>query len=163
MIPQYMINAFIKKMARLCLLSTPDVSTMLLPLIYNIMVRHPTAVSLIHKEPTKDNILLLDEIIQSDEFNFETKDISQSNATKTYLWELNMLSNHYISKISSLVSTFKHPLKTEQNLNECFDKTMGQLFDEEIKRKAKLGTPLEYNEPKSLLESTEYPLWDLKE
>jgi len=161
MIPQYMVNAFIKKMARLCLLTSPDVSTILLPLIYNIMVNHPTSQILIHRDPTKDNILLLDEVIKSDEFNFETKDISEANALKSSLWEFNVLNNHYISKISSLINMFKHHMKTELDLSQFLDKTIEGVFEDEIKRKAKLGTPLEYNEPKTLINPSEYPLWQL--
>jgi len=100
-------------------------------------------------------------LLKNDEYNFDTNNITEANATKTYLWELNLLNNHYISKVSSLVSMFKQNMKTELDLNQYLGKTMTEIFEDEISRKAKIGTPLEYNEPKTLISTDEYPLWEL--
>jgi len=146
-------------MARICVLSSPDVTIVLLPIMYNIMIKHPTSQDLIHREPHKDGVLVLDEVLKTDEYDFETKDISKANALNSSLWEFTLLSNHIISKISSFIGSFKSNIKTFVKIDEYFGNSYDFIFNEEIKKKAKIGTPLEYNEPKKLFNSDLFSGW----
>jgi U3 small nucleolar RNA-associated protein 19 len=49
-IPSYLVASFIKKMARLCLFAPPTAVVMVLPFIFNLLRKHPSAIPLIHKE-----------------------------------------------------------------------------------------------------------------
>ncbi len=62
-LPIYLVAAFAKKCARLCLFAPPTALHFILPLIYNLLKKHPKLItSLIHKieegEEYKMDILL---------------------------------------------------------------------------------------------------------
>ncbi|KYQ92912.1 hypothetical protein DLAC_05505 [Tieghemostelium lacteum] len=51
-IPNYIVAAFIKRSAQICLISPPQASLILIPLIYTLLQRHPTCQTLINNPVT---------------------------------------------------------------------------------------------------------------
>jgi U3 small nucleolar RNA-associated protein 19 len=49
-IPSYLVAAFLKKMCRMALFAPPSATVMVLPLVFNLLKKHPSCITMIHKE-----------------------------------------------------------------------------------------------------------------
>jgi len=161
LLPAYLVTAFIKKLIRLCLIAPPHVTIIVLPLVYNLMISHPTTQVLIHKIPKFDNTLLRlnsEEIAQEDPFDPNQTDLKKCNAIQSSLWELKALMNHNIPAVASMAKMFKNKItsKVEYNMQD-FIKSYDALFEEEVNRRVKKGIPLAFQEPPSFFSTEEFP------
>ena len=50
LLPAYLVAAFVKRLAQLALLAPPQAALTNLALIYNLLLRHPACVLLIHRD-----------------------------------------------------------------------------------------------------------------
>ena len=50
LLPAYLVAAFVKRLAQLALVAPPPAALTNLALIYNLMLRHPATVVLIHRD-----------------------------------------------------------------------------------------------------------------
>ena len=48
-VPGYLVAAFIKRLSRLALTAPPSGLEVIIPFIYNLLIRHPNCTVLIHK------------------------------------------------------------------------------------------------------------------
>tara|TARA_R110002050_G_scaffold163936_1_gene293935 strand:+ start:2010 stop:3989 length:1980 start_codon:yes stop_codon:yes gene_type:complete len=49
-LPAYIVASFLKRMGRLCLVSSPHVCIILMVMMYNLLLRHPACHALLHRE-----------------------------------------------------------------------------------------------------------------
>uniref|UniRef100_A0A6B2L1L0 CCAAT-binding factor domain-containing protein n=1 Tax=Arcella intermedia TaxID=1963864 RepID=A0A6B2L1L0_9EUKA len=166
LLPSYMVAAFIKRMLRLCLISPTSPALMMLPLIYNLLINHPTTQVLIHRTmDKKDGVLQLDTQfkIQEDPYDPNETDLHKCNAINSSLWELKLLMNHSVPQVASAAKIFKNKMsrKTEYNLKDFENKTYQTIFEEEVKRKVKRGIPLTFQEAPRFLSSQNFVGWSV--
>lgn len=173
-LPAYLVAAFIKKSARLCLSAPPAAIMTLLPMIHNLLRQHPACEVLIHRETKpkevdehdNDQVLLLgkggkllnesDEHIlsklceYSDPFDFSEKDPSKCNALQSSLWELEALRNHYNPEISRFISVFEKKFEKNQfpfEISDFIDRSFDSLIQEKVNKPIKC-TPALSDKPK---------------
>ncbi|KAH9247494.1 hypothetical protein BASA81_014912 [Batrachochytrium salamandrivorans] len=128
-LPSYLVSAFVKRMARLCLLAPPPGIVMILPFIFNLLKRHPSSIRLIH-----DADCVIEQV--SDPFDFITLDPSKCNAQKSYLWEIHALQMHAVPAVSVLARVFQDSLaKPSYDLEDFMDHTFKTMVDSEIQSK----------------------------
>jgi U3 small nucleolar RNA-associated protein 19 len=83
LLPAQLVAAFIKRMARLGLSSPPASIVIIIPLIYNLLKRHPTCMQLIHGKADSE---------KNDSYDALQDDPMKSNALQSSLWELQVCS-----------------------------------------------------------------------
>ncbi|KAJ3295884.1 hypothetical protein HK104_002224 [Borealophlyctis nickersoniae] len=130
-LPSYLVAAFIKRMSRLSLTAPPAGILILIPLIYNLLKRHPSCIRLIHVE---GEVSRTDAV--TDPYNFDEPDLAKCGAMESCLWELQTLKNHYLPSVSGLARIFEESLaKPEYDLEDFLDHSYNTLFESETKKK----------------------------
>jgi U3 small nucleolar RNA-associated protein 19 len=117
----YLVAAFIKRLSRLTLQAPPAGIVMVVPVIYNLLMKHPSCLSLIHRTS---------EILQASEdpFDFNEFDLSKTKAMDSSLWEIQTLTNHYHPTVSSLAKVFSEKMnKPNYPLEEFLDHTYNSV------------------------------------
>ncbi|CAG8436646.1 6373_t:CDS:10 [Ambispora gerdemannii] len=147
-LPIQLIAAFIKRMSRLSLTSPPHGIVILIPMIYNLMKRHPGCMQLIHRSNNNHEIVAEN----NDPYNFDEKDPMESGAIDSSLWEIKTLQDHYYPNVATLAKIFEEQFtKPSYNLEDFLDHTYTTIFETEIKRSIKkLNTNNSNNRPPAL-------------
>jgi U3 small nucleolar RNA-associated protein 19 len=168
-VPAYIAAAFIKKIARVMLLSPTPTLYFSLPFLRQLLQRHPTCLKLIHRSAGEEDSD--DETDASlgkaemaavagrvarlfqgqDPFQFAEPSLEKCHAAESSLWELAILERHYLPAVSLMVTAFASPAQDTTPLR--FEKTYGRLFAHDITRDQRDGTAvLAYSAPaKNLL------------
>ena len=147
-IPAYITAAFIKRTARVALLSPTPSLYFVLPFLRQLLQRHPNCLSLIHRttaqatvqastaDATPEEIAAAEKVAKLfdgiDPFLPEEPCLEKCNAVSSTLWELAILEKHYIPAVPLMVSAFASP--AEDNTPLRFDKTYARLFTSEVTR-----------------------------
>ncbi|KAG9297308.1 hypothetical protein G9A89_001997 [Geosiphon pyriformis] len=127
-LPVQLVAAFIKRMSRLSLTSPPHGIVILIPMIYNLIKRHPSCMVLIHC--TKENSP------KDDEYDYNESDPMKSGALNSSLWELKTLQEHYYPNVATLAKIFEEQFsKPSYNLEDFLDHTYATIFSSEVARK----------------------------
>jgi U3 small nucleolar RNA-associated protein 19 len=156
-LPEYLVAAFVKKLAYISIRVSVDACAFCLVMIYNLIFRHSKIDYLIQFGPTKQKYLsrrqkrLLYEngfidnnfdnkkmYVENDPFLFNEKNPKHSNACNSQLWELETLCHHVNPKISQLAINIKKQLKEgfpEYKVEEYLDWTMENLFEQTLQSK----------------------------
>ncbi|CAG8757018.1 21774_t:CDS:2 [Gigaspora rosea] len=139
-------------MSRLSLTSPPHGIVILIPLIYNLIRRHPSCMVLIHR-PYEINSRTVDgghvNIISEDPYIFDEPDPMNSNAIASSLWELKTLQNHYLPNVATLAKIFQDKFnKPSYDLEDFLDHTYATLFEAETSKKPKKAPALAFEKPK---------------
>ncbi|KAI9340018.1 CBF/Mak21 family-domain-containing protein [Zopfochytrium polystomum] len=123
-IPAYLVAAFVKRLARLALLeATPSGIAMVLPMIYNLLRRHPSVIVLVHSD--KECLHGMD-----DPFDFDELDPKKCRAIDSSLWEIQTLMSHFSPSISSLARIFSEPLVLPSyNIEDFLDHSYDYLLE----------------------------------
>lgn len=127
MLPSKMIASFIKRICHLALWAPPSGVLITLPLVFNLLRKHPLCIQMIHNNSSepKDTIFLVNEL-----------DPSHTNAIDSSLWELQMLKKHYCPQISKLASIFEESLaRPSYDLEDFLDQTYKSLIDLDLENK----------------------------
>ncbi|KAI8929822.1 CBF/Mak21 family-domain-containing protein [Entophlyctis helioformis] len=128
-LPAYMVSAFVKRMARLCLLSPPAGIVMILPFIFNLLKKHPSCIRLIHSSAEK-----LEQM--DDPFDFAELDPNKCGAQDSYLWEILALKQHAIHTVSGLARVFEDSLANPAyDLEDFMDHTFKTMVEAETHSK----------------------------
>lgn len=154
--------AFVKRLARLSLTAPPAATVIIIPFIYNLMRRHPTCMTMIHRN---------DAVGQAeDPYVYEEKDPYKCKAMESSLWEVQTLAEHYYANVSTLAKIFSDKfLKPKYDLEDFMDHTYttvsdinsrplsrllctddllyAQFFDTEVNRKQKKAPALAFEKP----------------
>ncbi|GBB94666.1 hypothetical protein RclHR1_00240014 [Rhizophagus clarus] len=160
-LPAQLVAAFIKRMSRLSLTAPPHGIVMIIPMIYNLIRRHPSCTVLIHKPSEHINELGKNrsEInVLEDPYNFDEPDPMKSNALESSLWEMKTLQDHYFPNVATLAKIFQAKFtKPSYNLEDFFDHTYFTLIESELNRKSKNNKipALSYERPKYIFPTEE--------
>lgn len=142
-----LVSAFLKRLARLCLLAPPSGILIVLPLIYNLFRVHPSCIRLIHCGEGGDvmegfglsfhwNVTQNNSLKQTDPYNPKEPNPEASGADQSYLWELVSLQSHYHPSVATLAKIFSQPLTAPAyDLEDFLDLTYDDLIQQERKGK----------------------------
>lgn len=140
-LPAYIVAAFIKKLSRMSLGAPPEYLMLILPFICNLLMRHPTLMTLKDRvnqfidslESNSDGITL-DYMKNEDPYNENENDFQKCNAMESCLWEIAPLRFHWHpavaesarfldnDKLPDIECDLTHVLElTSQDMNEYFE------------------------------------------
>ncbi|OQV25228.1 Nucleolar complex protein 4-like protein B [Hypsibius exemplaris] len=133
-IPQYTVAAVAKRLSRLSLTAPADSLPLLLTFIFNLIIRHPSLLALIHRTDSED--ILVDPYVLSD------PDMQTCRALDSSLWELKSLKSHYNEEVVKYALTLEDKLPTtEFDITEHLETDTQEMID------AVLGKELPENQP----------------
>ncbi|KAG0198449.1 hypothetical protein BGX28_008075 [Mortierella sp. GBA30] len=142
LLPAQLVAAFIKRMARLALSSPPASIVIIVPLIYNLLKRHPTCMQLIHGKADGE---------KNDIYDHTEEDPMKCNALQSSLWEVQTLQTHFAPNVATLAKIFNEQFtKPSYNLEDFLDHTYATMFQNEITKKRKGDAALAVEAPKGL-------------
>ena len=127
------VAAFTKKLCRLALHAPPDALTAIIPLVYNLLVRHPNCKTLLHlpAATTRTNLT-------SDPFDDNEPDPAKSRALESSLWELKTLEEHYYHSVASEARKCDQLLpNNETDISGMLETTIDDLVEKETRKKLK--------------------------
>ncbi|KAJ0405387.1 hypothetical protein P43SY_000266 [Pythium insidiosum] len=179
-LPAYLIAAFAKRLSRAALTAEPGAIIFIIPMVYNLILRHKECVQLIHRsaavtaaEQAKQRreqlssanavdaaarqlsrqtmaVVLKD---GHDPYNSEEADPQQSNALQSSLWEIYSMRHHYNAEVAAKAKLFEEKLRSQfLDLDDCMEVTYKSTFEQQLKRKTKGPLPLAYAPCKALFE-----------
>ncbi|KAL3273237.1 hypothetical protein HHI36_014691 [Cryptolaemus montrouzieri] len=130
-LPENLVAAFVKRLARLALIAPPEDILVICMFIGNLILRHPGLKCLLNRvSSTNPNI---------DPYIMEESDPIKSNAINSSLWEIQTLQQHTLPSVARAASFINNPLPpTEWDITKHLDNTGESLFDKEIKKFSKL-------------------------
>ncbi|KAK0179863.1 hypothetical protein PV327_005574 [Microctonus hyperodae] len=147
-LPEALVAAFAKRLARLTLVAPPEDILIILLFVGNLILRHPGLKRLIDhshgSEITTENLGV------GDPFLTEERDPLQSNALLSSLWEIRALQFHALPSVATAARFIRDPLPSvEYDMTAALDRTGDQIFDREIKNKVK-DIMLTFERPNSM-------------
>jgi U3 small nucleolar RNA-associated protein 19 len=129
-LPAYLVAAFVKRLCRICLTAPPDGLTVVIPLVYNLLLRHEACRVLIHRPGVSE--------MASDPYDPTEANPSKCRALDSSLWELKSLTQHYHHSVANEAKKFEQPLpKQETDLASLLDTDTDDLMGIEKKKKLK--------------------------
>ncbi|GAA5917434.1 hypothetical protein JCM5296_001624 [Sporobolomyces johnsonii] len=131
-VPATLVAAFIKRLARLALSASPAAIVTVVPLVYNLLKRHPSCMVMIHRPLSEDADV--DEAF--DPFDPLETSPTESNALDSSLWELAALRQHYLASVAGLAQVFGEPMNKQAYAMEDFlDHSYATILATEFARK----------------------------
>lgn len=145
MIPAYITAAFIKRTARVALLSPTPTLYFAMPFLRQLLQRHPNCLALIHRTTahatlpaegltTPEETAAAEKVAELfhgvDPYLLQEPNLEKCNAMSSTLWELAILEKHYLPAVPLMVSAFASP--AEDNTPLRFDKTYARMFTSEV-------------------------------
>ncbi|XP_076161577.1 nucleolar complex protein 4 homolog B-like [Ptiloglossa arizonensis] len=148
-LPEALVAAFAKRLARLTLVAPPEDILIILLLVGNLLLRHPGLKRLI--DHLQDGEVSTEESNGAgDPFLMEERDPLLSNALLSSLWEIKALQWHIVPNIASAARFIREPLPSvEYDMASALERTGGHLFDCELKNKVK-NIMLAFERPNSM-------------
>ncbi|XP_004535222.1 nucleolar complex protein 4 homolog A [Ceratitis capitata] len=141
-LPENLVAAFVKRLARLSLIAPPQDAVIILYFIGNLILRHPGLKRLICAQAAIE--------VSRDPFVMEERDPTKSNALDSSLWEVVSLQKHAIPAVANAARFISQPLpSTEWDLSSVLELKEDDIFDQEIAKKSKQYA-LAFERPQSL-------------
>lgn len=165
-LPAYLTAAFAKRLARVCLQAETGAILFIVPLVYNLVLRHKECTQLIHRTGAFDpsaaeeaarrreelscknqvdaaaqNLHTTSTQVElkdgNDPYCADEKDPLKSQALKSSLWELYSLKHHYNAEVVAQACWFEVKLRQHFiDLKPHVDVTYQKIFEKQIKRQA---------------------------
>ncbi|XP_015179196.1 PREDICTED: nucleolar complex protein 4 homolog B [Polistes dominula] len=136
-LPEALVAAFAKRLARLTLVAPPEDILIILLFIGNLLLRHPGLKRLID-HPEGGELISEKGTGTGDPFLMEERDPLQSNALLSSLWEIKALQWHILPSIATAAHLIREsPSSVEYDIASALQCTGGHIFDKEIKNKVK--------------------------
>lgn len=133
-LPETLVAAFAKRLARLALVAPQEDITAIITFIGNLMVRHPGLKRLMGDGATE----ISKSTPSNDPYIMEERDPVRSNAMFSCLWEIRTLQSHILPEIANAAKTISDPLPTvEKDMGSLLDRSSSDIFDKEIKKRGK--------------------------
>ncbi|XP_067935790.1 nucleolar complex protein 4 homolog [Watersipora subatra] len=134
LLPTTTIAAFIKKLSRMALTAPPHGILLILELVTNLLVRHDTCRTLVHRDTSCS--------FDTDPYIPDESDINKCNAVDSSLWEIKSLQKHWHHQIASQALRIEKPLPHIETpfvdvLEVGYDELMGKEVKKSKKDKAK--------------------------
>lgn len=143
-LPAYLVAAFCKRLSRLALTAPPHSLLMVIPLICNLLRRHPSCRILLH-QPAHTTEL------SADPYLVDEEDPAKCRALESSLWELQALQRHYHPDVAGAAAVIKKALsEQETDLSALFDLSTPELFEREPRKRA-CRAPLEFEAADGIL------------
>ncbi|KAI9996786.1 hypothetical protein PInf_000048 [Phytophthora infestans] len=180
-LPAYTVAAFAKRLSRRALTAEPGAILFIIPMVYNLILRHKECLQLIHRTGAftaaekaakrreelssgsavdaaakklsneKTEMVLKD---GHDPFINDELDPIKCNALQSSLWELYTMKHHYNADVALKARMFEEKLRHQfVDVDESMEITYKSLFDKQLKRKEKGKVPLAF-QPCNALFST---------
>ncbi|XP_046609311.1 nucleolar complex protein 4 homolog B isoform X1 [Neodiprion virginianus] len=133
-LPEALVAAFAKRLARLTLVAPPEDILIILLFVGNLLLRHPGLKRMIdHPEGGEVKGSSGD-----DPFLMEERDPLLSNALMTSLWEIRALQWHTMPGVAAAARFIRDPLPSvEYDMAAALERTGGHIFERELKSKVK--------------------------
>ena len=141
-LPAYLVAAFVKRLARLCLTAPSCTVPMVVRFIHNLLHRHPSLAKMIDNPDPQ-----LGEI--EDPFDNEEKDPAKCGAANSSLWEIVTLQEHVLPQVSSVAKDLieKGLREMELDFSSHLETTYQELFEKETKKKIFTNVPVNWELP----------------
>ncbi|OWZ22590.1 Nucleolar complex protein 4 [Phytophthora megakarya] len=177
-LPAYTVAAFAKRLSRSALTAEPGAILFIIPMVYNLILRHKECLQLIHRTGAftaaekaakrreelssgsavdaaakqlsieKTELVLKD---GHDPFVNDELDPIKCNALQSSLWELYTMKHHYNADVALKARMFEEKLRHQfVDVDESMEITYKNLFDKQLKRKEKGRVPLAFQPCKVL-------------
>lgn len=117
-LPEALVGAFVKRVARLALSAPPQDVIISLQFISNLLIRHKGLKRLLNDPAMPQNVH------KEDPYNMQEVDPTKSKALDSSLWELEALTQHVLPNVSAIAKTvLKANAKTEYDLGQVLELT----------------------------------------
>ncbi|ENN70524.1 hypothetical protein YQE_12700, partial [Dendroctonus ponderosae] len=141
-LPEMLVAAFAKRLARLALLAPSEDIIIICHFVGNLILRHPGLKYLLHNGNGA--------ITSLDPYIMEERDPLKSNAINSSLWELQTLQSHVQPSVAAAARFIGAPLPSvEWDIGKVLENSGDDIFDKEIKKMSKLIV-LQFEQPKEL-------------
>ena len=157
--PLTTVASFSKRLAKLSLHGPPSGALFALPLIFNMLKRHPKCICMIHRESKapKGSDSNDTNNIKKDPFNSDENDPAKTNAINSSLWEIEALQKHPNPSVSTLAKSFKQSFsKRPYNMKNFCSSTYKDMFDQQIHRRINKEPAVNFQEPEGLFADSKY-------
>lgn len=115
-LPEALVAAFAKRLARLALVAPPQDIVIILYFIANLIIRHPGLKRLLIPQSNQERE------ISEDVYLMEESDPNASRALESSLWEIQLLRNHTLPNVCQCAKQIMtQPLSQEYNLGEYLE------------------------------------------
>lgn len=129
-LPEGLVAAFVKRLARLALIAPPQDIVIILRFIGNLIMRHPALKRLIFHPNGGE--------VSQDPFIMDERDPSKSNALDSSLWEVATLQSHVLPSVATAARFISNPFPSvEWDLASVLEINENDIFDKEISKKSK--------------------------
>ncbi|XP_020282508.1 nucleolar complex protein 4 homolog isoform X2 [Pseudomyrmex gracilis] len=136
-LPETLVAAFAKRLARLTLVAPPEDILIILLFVGNLLLRHPGLKRLID-HPQGGEVTSYATMGAGDPFLMEERDPLLSNAMLSSLWEIRALQQHILPSVASAAQFIREPLPSvEYDMASALERNSGYIFDRELKSKVK--------------------------
>ncbi|KXS18598.1 CBF-domain-containing protein [Gonapodya prolifera JEL478] len=148
-LPAYLVAAFAKRLSRLLLTAPPAATVAVLPLIHNLLKRHPACLVLIHRSDEQVSQWRAALVAAGasgsgfpDPYDHAEEDPAKCNALMSSLWEVASLRGHYLPVVKGLARAFEDRLGREEfQVEEFLDEDWVSLIEAETTRPIKTDPP----------------------
>ncbi|TRY61909.1 hypothetical protein TCAL_13364 [Tigriopus californicus] len=148
-LPEYLVAAFAKRLARLTLTAPAPAFLMILPFIGNLLLRHKSLLKLLHGQPPESDEPAPE--LESDPYRSDEPDPAQCRALDSCLWEIQTLQHHALPQVSQVAKTmFKKLPEMEWDLSQYLDITIDDMMTVETKKTIFVNVPLNFERPTGL-------------
>uniref|UniRef100_M4BDN2 CCAAT-binding factor domain-containing protein n=1 Tax=Hyaloperonospora arabidopsidis (strain Emoy2) TaxID=559515 RepID=M4BDN2_HYAAE len=177
-LPAYTVAAFAKRLSRSALTAEPGAILFIIPMVYNLILRHKECLQLIHRtgsftaaekaakrrEELSSGTAVdavakrlsskkLELILKNghDPFINDELDPAKCNALQSSLWELYTMKHHYNADVALKARMFEEKLRHQfVDTDESMEINYKSLFEKQLKRKENGKVPLAFHTSKGL-------------
>ncbi|KAG9885832.1 CBF-domain-containing protein, partial [Aureobasidium melanogenum] len=162
-LPSALVASFIKRLSRLALHAPPAAIVVVVPWVYNMLLRHRTCTFMIHREVRgASQLKKLEAEGMDDSFSMDEMDPMETGAIDSSLWELETLASHYHPNVATLARIIQEQFtKKNYNMEDFLDHNYQGLIDAELGKEMKKTPVVEFEIPKRIITAEEGGLNDL--
>ncbi|KAH8238627.1 hypothetical protein KR032_011916 [Drosophila birchii] len=141
-LPENLVAAFVKRLARLALQSPTEDAVIMIRFVCNLLLRHTGLQKLIRSTEAADEVI--------DPYDEQELNPVKSQAINSSLWEISLLQKHAVPEVANAARFINASLPVmEFELGPLLDRKECNIFDDELQTKAKQFA-LNYERPKNL-------------
>ncbi|KAL9878299.1 nucleolar complex protein 4 homolog A [Glossina fuscipes] len=129
-LPEGLVAAFVKRLARLSIVAPPQDAVIILYFIGNLLMRH-TGLKRLICAPNEVEV-------SRDPYVMEERQPVKANALESSLWEIVALQKHALPTVAAAAKFIMQPLpKNEWDLSSVLEIKEDDIFDQEISKRSK--------------------------
>jgi len=139
-LPSYVVAAFTKKLARLCLTAPSTTIPMAIRFIHNLIFRHPSLAKLIDNDAGD---------VSEDPYDDKETDPAKCGALNSSLWEIESLQEHVLPQVSTAAKELieKGLREKELDVSALLETTWQEMYEKETKKKVFANVPVNWEAP----------------